>query len=174
MSRINALNLEQSELLDELFFLDESDPEDAEQIERLTNRLGQIKGSAASTVEFLSVILLESRALLEAREDVKRRAEKRRKTAENATERLKSVILRIMTDFDIKKISGEACDVRTQLSPGKLVYSPGFDITYLPGDCVETIPEVKNPITAKVITLIKEGFEIEGVEIIKELGLRIS
>jgi uncharacterized membrane protein YkoI len=174
MSRINSLGLEQAELLDRLYFLNPDDEDDDEAIYQLTQRLEQIRGSAAGTVEFLSVLLLESKAILEGREEVKRKAERRRKVAENATERLKGVILRIMQDFELKKVSGNVCDIRLQLSPGRLVYESTFKVDKLPLDCIEVIPEQHVPIDAKVKTMLKEGYEVEGAVIVKEWGMRVS
>ena len=104
MPRINELSQAQEEILNRLFFLDSEDQDDEAEIARLKKDLLMIRENAYGTLQFLSGILLESKALLEGREEVKRRAERRRKTAENSVIRLTSVIEFILKKFEIQKI----------------------------------------------------------------------
>ena len=79
-----------------------------------------------------------------------------------------------MIENDIKKVNGETLDIRTQLSPGRLVYAGGFDVYSLPDECIKIIPQQHVPVAAEIARRIKGGAEFEGVELVKELGLRIS
>lgn len=172
--KIYELTQKQIEILDALFWLDENDEEDAKEIEYLNKKLSEIQGSAENTIKFLSGIWLETRAIAAQRKEAKQRAERRLKIAENAEERIKNVILNIMQTFDIKKVSGDLCDVRTQLSPGSVSYEDGFNIDSLPDDCIKIIPEEHKAIAAEVKKHLDAGEEIPGVSIVKTLGLRIS
>lgn len=174
MASIQELNEAQKKILDQLFFLDENDEEDAEQIELLKFELNKIHGDAKNTVLFLHKIWLECRDIASKRKEAKHRAEKRQKTADNAEIRLKTRLIEIMNEFGTEKViddySGEG--IRTQMSQGRLVYSDDFDINKLPDELTETIPLKIVPIDAKVKQAIKDGVEIEGAMIVKENGIR--
>lgn len=171
MSKINELTEAQTEILDRLFWLDSNEEEDAAEIERLKHDLLKIRGDAQHTLEFLSGLLLESRAVLAGREDVKRRAEKRRKTAENAVNRLTKVCEHIMSRFEIDKIALEGCDMRIQMSPGAIEYAPNFDPATLPPDCYKL--EFK-PLAKELKAHIDAGASFDGVFLVKRETLRIS
>lgn len=169
MSRIHDLTQQQLELLDLLYFEDNE-----QEIERLNKKLGEIKDSAENTIRFLSDILLETRAIKEARKEAKQKADKRLKTAENAEQRIKDRILQIMETFDVKKVDCELCDIRQQLSNPSVVYEDGFDYSKLPASCVTVVPESIKPIAAEVKKLLESGIELSGVELIRKNGIRIS
>lgn len=174
MSKIYQLTEDQRDILDRLYFLDENDEEDVKEIEYLNKKLSEIHVSAERTIEFLSGIWLETRAINAQRKEAKQRAERRLKTAENAEERIKNRILTIMETFDIKKVSGDLCDIRMQLSPGSIVYDESFNVDLLPSYCVKVIPEERKPIAAEVKKYLEDGESIPGVSIVKSLGVRIS
>ena len=66
--------------------------EDELEIERLKKDLLKIRTDSYGTLEFLSGVLLESRALVAGRRESKKRMDKRLKTAEKAVARLTAVI----------------------------------------------------------------------------------
>lgn len=169
--RINDLDAKQREVLDMLFWLDENSQEDAEEVERLNKELIKLRVSAVQTLEFLAKILLESKAILEGREEMKRRAERRRKTAESAVIRLTSIIERVMKRYEIKKIDLDECSLRFQTTPGALVYADGFDVTELPEDCYRVSA---TPIASAISARIKDGEHFEGVELVKRDTLRVG
>jgi len=171
MAKIYELTEQQNEILHRLFWLDENNEENAEEIARLKNDLLKIRGDATNTLNFLSAMLLESRAILSGREEAKRRAESRRKTAERAVERLTNVITHIMSSFDIKKVALDNADLRLQLSPGALVYAPDFDPATLPKDCYKL--EFK-PLAAEIKAYLEDGAEIEGVSLVQRETLRVG
>jgi hypothetical protein len=171
MTKIYYLGLEQSEILDSLFWLDENEEEDAKEIEKLKKDLFRIRSDATNTLEFLSGILLESKAILEAREEAKRRAERRRKTAEKSVEKLTGVIEYIMRQFEIQKFSTDLCDCRLQYGPPGLQYAEGFNAMFLPTDCYKL--EYK-PIAAEIKKHIEAGEVIDGVELVRKESLRIG
>jgi hypothetical protein len=166
--KILDLTNEQTEILDRIYWL--SEEEDAAEIERLNRDLVRVKESAKGTLTFLSGLLLESRAILVAREDAKRRAEKRRKTAENATIRLQTTVEYMMSTFEIKKIALDDCDLSLQWSPGSLQYSNDFDPTLLPEDCFQV---TSTPVSSAIKARLLDGEELPGVEIVKVETLRI-
>lgn len=175
MSTINELSKEQEEILNILFALDDEDEEDLEKIEFLHKRLNHIHGSAENTVLFLNGIWLECRDIASKRKEANQRAERRQKTADNAEKRLKNRIIEICETFDIKKVinneTGEG--IRTQMSPGSLVYdNTKFNIDRVPEYCKEIIPEHAIPINKEIKKLIDSGVKIEGAEIVKSLGIR--
>lgn len=174
MSRINDLTTKQTELLDQIYFLDPDDEEDAKELEQLYKSLERTRGDIAGMLEWLAKIKVEMKAVTEGRAEVARKATKRLRSAENAEKRMGEFILNIMINNDIKKVNGDTLDIRTQLSPGKLVYSGWFDVDSLPDECIKIIPEQHVPVAAEIARRLKEGFELDGVELVKELGLRIS
>ncbi len=171
MAKINDLTQAQSEILDALFWLDTENEEDLKEIESLKKELLKIRGSATNTLEFLSGLLVESRAILAGREETKKRAERRRKTAEKAVERLTNVIEWMMHKFEIKKIALADCDLRLQLSPGSLVYDPSINWQALPADCYRV--EYK-PDAAAIKAHLAAGEELPGVAVVKKESLRIG
>lgn len=171
MSRINELNEAQTGILNRLFWLDENDEEDNEEIESLKNELLKIRGDAYLTLEFLSGLLLESRAILEGREEVKRRAERRRKTAETAVTRIEGVCKYIMEKFEIQKMQGDNCTLTLGISPGTLEYASNFNAESLPKDCYKI--EYK-PLTKEIKAYIADGANFEGVSLVKRKTLRVS
>lgn len=170
MAKIYELTEQQNEILDQLFWLDDQDEEDAAKIELLKKELLKIRGSAESTLEFLSKILLESRAILAAREESKRCSERRRKAAEKNVERLTNVCEHIMSKFDIKKISLEECDITLQMGPPGLEYAPNFDPSSLPTDCYKL--EYK-PIAKEIKARIDDGEQFEGIMLVRRESLRV-
>ena len=175
MSRINELTQDQEEILNLLFVLDDSDEEDQEQIEYLNKKLNMIRGSAESTILFLNSIWLELRAIAEKRKEAKQRAERRQKTAENAEKRLKNRIIEIMETFDIQKVVDDSTGegIRTQMSPGTLVFGNDFDYSTLPQECRKEVPAQIVPIDAEIKKLLKNGFAFDGIELVKSLGIRV-
>lgn len=171
MAKIHELNEQQTEILDRLFWLDENNAEDAAEIEKLKHDLLKIRGSAQQTLEFLSGLLLESRSILAGREETKKRAERRRKTAERSVERLTMVIERIMSQFKIDKIALADCDLRLQLSPGSLVYDvPLIVWEDLPKDCYSMLFK---PNAEAIKAHLAAGEELPGVSLVKKENLRI-
>lgn len=169
MSEIYDLSIKQLEILDMLFWED-----DEQEIERLNKKLHEIQGSAENTVRFLSEILLETRAVKEARKEAKQKAEKRLKTAENAEQRLRDRILQIMQTFDIKKVYGDLCDIRQQANPVSVQYAVDFDPKSLPAQCINIVPAQYKPIASEVKKLIESGEYVPGVELIQTVGIRVS
>jgi hypothetical protein len=161
-------------LLDQIYFFDPEDEQDAEELERLYKSLERTRGDIANMLEWLAKIKVEMKAITEGRAEVARKATKRLRSAENAEKRMGDFILGIMINNDIKKVSGDILDIRTQLSPGKLVYANGFDVDSLPDECIKIIPEQHVPVAAEIARRLKDGAEFDGVTLIKELGLRIS
>jgi hypothetical protein len=171
MTRIYKLNIQQQDILDRLYFLDENEEEDAKEILLLKKDLLKIRGDASKTLEFLSGILLESKAILEAREEAKLRAERRRKTAQSSVDRLTGVIEYIMRQFEVQKFSTDLCDCRLQYGPPGLQYAEGFNAMFLPADCYKL--EYK-PIASEIKKHIEAGEELEGVELVRKESLRIG
>jgi Siphovirus Gp157 len=170
MAKIYELTQQQSEILDRLFWLDENDEEDIQEIEKLKIDLYKIHASAERTLEYLVPILLETRALLAGREEAKRRAERRRKTAETAERRLVGVIEYIMQKFDIRKLSTEYADISLQMSPGSVAFEDNIDWDLLPEDCYKI--EYKG-ISSAIKEHLKNGDVLPGVWIEKKEGLRV-
>jgi 50S ribosomal subunit-associated GTPase HflX len=172
MAKIHDLTNDQEEILNLLFCLDESDEQDKEQIEYLNKKLNLVRGSAESTILFLNKIYMEARDISEKRKEAKIKAQKRQTTAENAAERLKNRIIEICEVFDVQKVIDEddGVGVRTQLSPGSIKYAEDFDYSKLPIHCRKT--EIV-PINKEVKALIDAGTIIPGVEIVKNLGIRV-
>jgi hypothetical protein len=174
MSRINDLTQQQTELLDQIYFLDQDDEQDAEELDRLYKSLEKTRGDISNMLEWLAKIKVEMKAITEGRGEVARKATKRLRSAENTEKRMGDFILSIMINNDINKVNGEMLDIRTQLSPGRLVYVNGFDVDSLPYECIKIIPEQHVPVAAEIARRIKEGWKFDGVELVKEFGLRIS
>jgi len=174
MTSIYELTQEQQEIIDALFWLDSNDEQDEEEILRLERNLSRIHYNAENTVEWLGGIYLELKAIAAQRKEAKQRAERRQRVAENAEQRLKDKLLEIMQTFGLQKVSGDLCDIRTQWNPGKLEYAPDFDAHLLPDDCKKIVPEQVVPVAAEIMRHIKAGDMIDGVELVKTLGLRIG
>lgn len=171
MAKINELSQAQEKILDKLFWLDTENEEDAAEIESLKKDLMKIRGNAEGTLNFLSGLLIEARGILAMREETRRRAERRRNTAKKAVERLSNVVERIMIKFDIKKIALNDCDLRLQMSPGSLDFSPEMQWKLLPDDCFKI--EYK-PVADAIKAHLDAGEELPGVSIVKKESLRIS
>jgi len=174
MAKIYDLTVEQQDLIDQLFWLDSEDEDDVTEILRLERNLSKIRESAENTVEFLAGIYLELRAIADARKEATRKAAKRQKTAENAEQRLKDKLLEIMQIFDIKKVSGDLCDVRTQYGPAALVVDDELDPRVLPLEFVDIIPQHYKMKNKEIKEFLKDGGELEGCHLVQKLGVRIG
>ena len=159
MPTIYELKSEQQELLDALFF-----EEDNEEIQKAINN---IYGTVEGKLRYLSTVLLEARALEEARKEAVKKAQGRAKIAEAAVDRLKGFILQTMQDFDIKKIEGEHCSIRLDAGRESVSYAENFDQMILPDDCIELVTTTKT-LGDKVKEHLKSGEEIPGVSLIKK------
>ncbi len=168
MASINELSFDQQKLIDILFW-----EEDEETIELINQKLKAIRGSAEQKVAYLIGVMLELRAISEAREDAYRRTKKRLETARNAEARIRNFITQTMLQFDIKKVDGDLAGVTVCLGKEKLVYSESFDVTELPDNAYMTKVEYK-PIAVEIMNLLKAGQEIDGVAIVKEPYIRLT
>lgn len=167
MAYIHELAEDQQKIVDELFFLDPNDPNDQEQINLLYSRLANITGSIEHKLEFLVGILCEVESNESARKSLLDKAQKRLKTASNAAERIRKLIRETMIDFNIKKISGDYADVRIQ-DGREIVFIPeGYDLKKLPEYYVTYTPESYAPKKRELTRALKEGIEIEGLELIR-------
>ena len=150
MSKIYDLNQEQLDLLDALSWKDEE--EDAEEIAEIERRLMQIRGSAENTLKFLSNIYLQLGYDLSVKKDEEKRlkalvaeAAKRAKMAARERDRVSSIMVRIMKEFNIDKFSTGYSDFKRTITPGAVVYKDNFDVRKLAGFYVRTIPEQQEP-----------------------------
>lgn len=167
MATITELKEVQQEKLDELFFLDPSDEKDQERIEQIYKELGNITGKVEHKLEFLLGILCEAEINKSSRKEVADKSQKRFKTADNIVERIRKIIRETMIEFDIKKISGDYADVRIQ-DGRQIVFIPeGYDLKKLPSYYVTHEPESYTPKKRELTKALKEGVEIEGLELVR-------
>ena len=150
MSKIYDLNQEQLDLLDALSWKDAE--EDAEEIAEIEKRLMQIRGSAENTLKFLSNIYLQLGYDLSVKKDEETRlkalvaeAAKRAKMAARERDRVSSIMVRIMKEFNIDKFSTGYSDFKRTIAPGEVIYRPDFDVRKLSEFYVRTIPERQEP-----------------------------
>jgi hypothetical protein len=168
MITIYDLSIEQQDILDDLFW---EDNEEAKV--RLQWKLSNIYGTVEQKIKCLTGILIETKAIENARKESVLNSQRRLKTAENAHNRIKQFILDAMVEFNIKRVDGELCGVTHYLSAGSVVFEPGFNYQSLPAECKKVIPESIEPIKSEVKKLLLEGEEIPGVMIVKNEILRI-
>jgi len=169
MSKIYDLTQQQIELKNKLFYLDDSDEEDAELVEVIERELKQIHGSAERTLVFLYGILEESEAQLVNRkavvEHIKKttlaRAQRREKIAQSAVERLNATIIRIIETFNIKDCNlPDGSTINKKLNPGKLIINEAqIDYYALPSELVHTVPEhaeLNDDAKAKIMATLRD------------------
>jgi hypothetical protein len=164
---IYELTQQQKDLLDILFWEDDEDKQSA-----INDALAKIDCEITQKLAYLSDILAESRAITEAREEAKRSAERRFKSALNAEARLEELILETMKQFNIKKVSGKHKNVTLCQGKEAIVYPDDFDVMELPEDARKTTIETK-PIYTAVLDLIKND-EIEGPYIVRNHYLFVN
>ncbi len=164
---IYELTRQQKDLLDILFWEDYEDRQSA-----INDALAKIEGEITQKLEYLSDVLAEARAITEAREEAKRSAERRFKTALNAEARIEDLILETMKQFGIKKVSGKHKNVTLCQGRELIVYPEDFDVMELPEDARKTTIETK-PIYTAVLDLIKND-EIVGPYIIRNPYLLVK
>lgn len=179
MPTLYELSQQQQELLDKLYWLDSGDDEAAD----INADIEKIYGSVEYKLRFLSTVLLEAKALTDARKDAVKRAQARLKTSENAEERLVEFIKLQMEIFDIKKIQGDHCNITwvagresVQLEGSdkkSIYYEAGYDCLKLPDDCFEAVTVMK-PIAAKIKEHLEAGEDIAGASIVKKPYLLVK
>jgi len=176
MTTIYDLSDKERELKAMLFCLDETDEDDAAQIELIERQLDAIDASANRKIMWRVRVLAEMNAGLEAIEERKRHIEKKRKAAESAVERMKQNIADCMTMFGLEKVQDEEFSVSYKLngSTAKVVGLDGYDVRHLPQDCYSVVPEQYKPDLNAIKRLLKGGAEIEGLELVTDKSLRIS
>lgn len=158
MSKIYDLTQEQHELINQIYWLDDSNEDDTVEIDILNKKLTKIRNSAEKTLEFLSKIYMELHYTLTERVDEENRLKELVKTANARTkrqqlhvDRIKSVMLNICQTFDIKSLATNYCDIRMKTNPGRIVYAENFDAENLPFDFYQNIPAHKEPLTKELI-----------------------
>jgi hypothetical protein len=177
--KIFGLSQKQQELKDQLFFLDDNDIEDEEDIAKLKKELMQIRGDATKTLIFLYRILQEAETEQAARhaivDHIKKgilaRAQRREKTSDKAVERLSKVILHTINNFGMHNIElPDGSILNRKLNPGRLVFAENFDVTSLPADYVAEVPahlELKEGIGKEITALLRaqilEGKKLDQV-----------
>lgn len=167
MATITELKEDQQKIVDELFFLDPNDEQDKEQIELLYAKLSALGGGVRRKIEFLSGILLEVELNESARKELLTKAQRRFKTAENAAERIRKIIKETMIEFGINKVSSDYSDIRIQ-DGREIVFIPeGYNLSKLPEYYVTYTPESYMPKKRELTKALKEGVEIEGLELVR-------
>jgi hypothetical protein len=170
MTSIYDLKTEQTELLDEIYWI----PEDGEEADVIRRKLLLIEGSVERKLSFLTSVLAESIALSsiasERRKIADERLERKEKQAKRAELKLREFILSVMYDFDIKKVEGEILNV-SRYERDAVIQLPNFDIDKLPNNLVKVTKVVdKKAINEE----FKHGSGVDGFELVKKDCLRIS
>ncbi len=192
MSKIYELTEAQTELLSRLYWLNESDEEDAEEIASIKKELTKIRGSAENTLEFLSGLLLSFNYDASVHEDEKKRllalsekAKKRQISAEKNAERIEGIMCYMFRKFNIEKVSSRYGDFARTITPGAVKYGETFDVNRLPEKFVKIVPEHKEPngkelmaalrakIEDKKLQTIVVVDELQGVSLVRKEGIKV-
>jgi hypothetical protein len=162
MTKIYELNQAQQELLDRLYWLNDDDPADNEEIESIKKELSKVRDSAENTIQFLSGLLLSFNYDTSVHDDeVKRllaladKAKKRKQKAEKNAERIENIMLYMFKKFDIGKVSTKHGDFAPTITPGAVVYADDFDIDYIPENFVTMVPSYKEPVTKEIMAFLR-------------------
>ena len=193
MSRIYELNQAQQELLDRLYWLNETDEEDAGEIDLIKKELLKIRGSAENTAEFLSGLLINFNYDASVHEDERKRlvelavkANKRKHSAEKNAERIESIMFCILKRFDIDKVSSKHGNFAPTITPGVIKYSDNFDVDYIDERFVQMSPSYKEPVTKEIMAFLRSKIEdkktqtivvadeLPGVSLIRREGIKIK
>jgi hypothetical protein len=168
--KIYELKQQQQEILDELYWCEE----DSERAEIIQDQLNKIEGSIDRKLSFLTSVLAESIALSKLATERKiiaaERLERKEKQAKRAEEKLREFILSVMRDFDIKKVEGEILNV-SRYERDTVIQLPDFDIDKLPINLIKVTKVVDK---TAVNNELKEGWNVDGFELVKKTCLRIS
>ena len=173
MAKIYDLKQEQLQLLDELFWIDESD----ESAELLKTRLASIYGDVNAKLNFLSDIYAESLAQTASSkatlDEAKKRLESVVNRNERNTERLKQLIMDTMDAFNIDAIDGKIIRIKKSLTPQAVTEMQNFDLDALPDELIVTVTERRLD-RAEVSKILKAGVELPGLMLTRKLTLRVS
>ena len=170
MPTLYELKDEQAKILNELFFLADSDEfEDVEFAQYLTEKLESIHDTAAKKIDFIASIMLEAQAIAEQRREIARKAQIRAQRADKVKDGLRERILELMLTFDIKKVEGKYANITTFKSE-KLVFTG--NVYDLPDHLLRyREPEPK---LVDIKKAIKEGQEVKGASLVKQDTLRVA
>ena len=174
MSSIYDLSEQELLLKSMLFALDETNPEDAEQIALIERQLDAIDASANRKILWRVRVLKELQASLEAVEERKRAIERKRTIAQNAVNRMKANITDCMAMFELERVQDDEFSVSMANTPAALVIAPNFDLRHLPADCYKVVPEQYVADKNAIKKLLKCGIQFDVLELVSGKTLRIS
>ena len=193
MSRIFELNETQESLLNRLYWLNDDETDDLEEIASIKKELTKVRDSAENTVEFLSGLLLNFQYDIDVYEDEQRRllglagkANKRRQKAEKNAERIESIMLYMLKKFDLDKVSSKHGVFTPTITPGAVKYSDNFDVNNLPAKFVELVPEYKIASTKEIMAFLRANVtdkknqtivaveELPGVTLVRKEGIKVK
>lgn len=166
MATISELTKKQQELLAMLYILDDEDQDD-EMVVDIKKELEGLGMKAEEIIKFLVGIAIESKAIEDGRKELQRRATKRLRTAENATQRLRTLITDLAVQFDIKKLDTGL--VTLSVNPGKykLDFPKNYDFELLPTEYrIEKIEY--SPLREKALMAVMAGELDINVPVVKQ------
>jgi len=191
--RIFELNETQEELLNRLYWLNDDETDDFEEIASIKKELTKVRESAENTVEFLSGLLLNFKYDTDVYEDEQRRllglagkANKRKQKAEKNAERIEGIMLYMFKKFDLDKVSSKHGVFTPTITPGAVKYSDNFDVNKLPENFVELVPEYKIADTKEIMAFLRSEItnkktqaivthqNLPGVTLVRKEGIKVK
>lgn len=137
--------------------------------EGLEDTLQSIEGALEDKLESYAMVIRNIESDVDGLKGEEKRLADRRKTMENGIKRMKETMQYAMSSTGEKKIKGEKFTFTIQKNPPALKV---LDESLIPLDYV-TVQEVRAVDKKAILTQLKSGVEVSGVEISQGESLRI-
>jgi len=170
MSAIFDLETKQRKLIDDAYFLMDSEEfEDQQLLDFINNELESVKDNAENIIKWLIPIRLELQARATAQSEFARRQQVKAQQTENVDGKLKDKIMSIMQTFDIKKVESKWANV-SRYQQEKLEWT---------GNVYDLPPELMRvkdpePKLTDIKKAVKSGEIIKGASLVMGDVLRMS
>lgn len=161
MTSIIELNQDTQDMLNDLYFLDESD--DAEKVAFLKFCIDKNFEKCEAKINYALKMLLEAEGELAKADLFFERAKNNKKSKESAVKNLRSYIKMAMELEGLKKVKGDILTASFSEGRESVVI---YDEQSLPKSCVEQIITTK-PNKDMIKQMIKDGQTIEGAVLTK-------
>lgn len=164
----------EQELHAALWGLDSENPDDALEIERLTNKLDETNLIKSQKIEWRVRLIKELECSAVGAKEREKAAIRKRVSAENAVERMKQNLIYTMDVLGVEKIELEDFNVSISNSNPALEIADDFDLRRLPLSCYKIVPEHYEPNKVEIKKYLKDNeLNIKGLTLIQKPSLRI-
>jgi len=142
MSKIFQLTEQTRELTDRKYWLDITDDDDIEELEKINMSLAVLARQAENVTDWYATHINDAKYALEQAKEQRVKFQKIEKIAQNNLDYFMDASLAFMIEHGIKESSGDMFKISRSLTPGALIFDADFNPELLPSDFTVTVPAV--------------------------------